>query len=74
MSAAPKPDDFFNTKQIRRLIALMEKHDLAEVDLKNADQRIRIKRGGEVVVAPTAPAAGAAGPAPDAAAPPPADS
>ncbi|MSR26832.1 MAG: acetyl-CoA carboxylase biotin carboxyl carrier protein [Planctomycetaceae bacterium] len=74
MSAAPKPEDSFNTKQIRRLIALMEKHDLAEVDLKNADQRIRIKRGGEVVVAPTAPAAGAAGPAPDAAAPPPADS
>ena len=54
MSAAHKPDDFFNTKQIRRLIALMEKHDLAEVDLKNADQRVRIKRGGEVVVAPTA--------------------
>ena len=50
MSAAPKPDDFFNTKQIRRLISLMEKHDLAEVDLKNADQRVRIKRGGEVVV------------------------
>ena len=74
MSAAPKPDDFFNTKQIRRLIALMEKHDLAEVDLKNADQQVRIKRGGEVVAAPTAPAARAAGPAPDAAAPPPADS
>ena len=54
MSAAHKPDDFFNTKQIRRLIALMEKHDLAEVDLKNADQRVRIKRGGEVVVSPPA--------------------
>ncbi len=60
MSAAHKPDDFFNTKQIRRLIALMEKHDLAEVDLKNADQRVRIKRGGEVVVSPTAPARAAA--------------
>ena len=68
MSAAHKPDDFFNTKQIRRLIALMEKHDLAEVDLKNADQRVRIKRGGEVVVSPSAPTRAAA-PAPAQAAP-----
>jgi acetyl-CoA carboxylase biotin carboxyl carrier protein len=63
MSAAPKPDEFFNNKQIRRLIALMEKHDLAEVDLKNADQRVRIKRGGEVVVSPSAQAPRAAAPA-----------
>jgi acetyl-CoA carboxylase biotin carboxyl carrier protein len=67
MSAAPKPDEFFNNKQIRRLIALMEKHDLAEVDLKNADQRVRIKRGGEVVVSPSAQAPRAAAPAPAAA-------
>ena len=71
MSAAHKPDDFFDAKQLRRLIALMEKHDLAEVDLKNADNRVRIKRGGELVVAPAprhaAPAAPAAAPAPAAA-------
>lgn len=67
MSAAHKPDDFFDTKQLRRLIALMEKHDLAEVDLKNAENRVRIKRGGEVVVAPAAtrtPAAAAPAAAP----------
>jgi acetyl-CoA carboxylase biotin carboxyl carrier protein len=70
MSAAPKPDDFFNAKQIRRLIALMEKHDLSEIDLKHADQRVRIKRGGEVVVAPSRPVAAAAAAAPAAQAPP----
>lgn len=69
MSAAHKPDDFFDTKQLRRLIALMEKHDLAEVDLKNAENRVRIKRGGDVIVAPAparspATAAPAAAPAP----------
>ena len=70
MSAAQKPDDFFNAKQIRRLIALMEKHDLSELDLKHADQRVRIKRGGEVVVAPARPAAAAPAGAPAAPAAP----
>jgi acetyl-CoA carboxylase biotin carboxyl carrier protein len=72
MSAAHKPDDIFNVKRVRRLIALMKKHDLAEIDLKHADQRVRIKRGGEVVVAPSAAAPRAAAPA--AAAPPATDS
>jgi acetyl-CoA carboxylase biotin carboxyl carrier protein len=74
MSAAHKPDDIFNVKRVRRLIALMKKHDLAEIDLKHADQRVRIKRGGEVVVAPSAAAPRAAAPAPAAAAPPATDS
>ena len=66
MSAAHKPDDIFNEKRVRRLIALMKKHDLAEIDLKRADQRVRIKRGGDVVIAPSASAprvASAAAPA-----------
>jgi len=59
MSAAHKPEDIFNVKRVRRLIALMKRHDLAEIDLKQADQRVRIKRGGEVVAQPVfaAPAA-----------------
>ena len=75
MSAANKPDDIFNEKRVRRLIALMKKHDLAEIDLKRADQRVRIKRGGEVVIAPSTSAPrGAAAPAPAPAAAPAADS
>jgi acetyl-CoA carboxylase biotin carboxyl carrier protein len=70
MSAAPNPGDLFEVKKVRRLIELMKEHDLSELDLKQGDNRVRIRRGGEVV-AYTAPAAaparpGAAGPAPTA--------
>jgi acetyl-CoA carboxylase biotin carboxyl carrier protein len=50
MSAAENPGDLFNVKKVRRLIELMKEHDLAEIDIKQADHRVRIKRGGEVVV------------------------
>jgi len=62
MSAAHKPEDIFNVKRVRRLIALMKRHDLAEIDLKQADQRVRIKRGSDGAFQPTtAPAARSAG-------------
>jgi len=71
--------DVFDVRKVRRLVELMNDHDLAEVDLRQADQRIRLRRGGEPVlttvaapVAPTAatpPAAPAGEPAPAAAAP-----
>ena len=59
MSAAPTPGDIFDVKKVRRLIELMKEHDLSELDLKQADNRVRIRRGGEVVAysAPAAPAA-----------------
>jgi len=53
MSAAHKPEDIFNVKRVRRLIALMKRHDLAEIDLKQADQRVRIKRGGDGAFQPS---------------------
>jgi acetyl-CoA carboxylase biotin carboxyl carrier protein len=62
--------DIFDVKRIRRLVELMNEHDLAEVDLRQADLRIRLRKGGEpLIVAPSAakpaaaPAAGAAEPA-----------
>jgi acetyl-CoA carboxylase biotin carboxyl carrier protein len=74
MSAAKKSVDLFDVKKVRQLIELMEEHDLAEIDLKQGDHGVRIKRGGEVVALPAAmsaahrgPAAAAPGPAPDAA-------
>jgi acetyl-CoA carboxylase biotin carboxyl carrier protein len=42
-------DDVFSVERIRDLIGLMKEHDLSEVDLKQADQQIRLVRGGQVI-------------------------
>jgi acetyl-CoA carboxylase biotin carboxyl carrier protein len=78
----PRP---FDVNTIRDLVRLMSRHDLSEIDLHWGDERIRLRRGGQVVsapavaVAPPAPvaaslpaahAAGSLAPAPPAAAPP----
>ena len=42
-----KQDSVFEVNKIRELIELMQEHDLSEVDLKQADQRIRLRRGGD---------------------------
>ncbi len=39
--------DIFDVKKVRRLVELMKEHDLAEIDLRQSDQRIRIRRGAE---------------------------
>jgi acetyl-CoA carboxylase biotin carboxyl carrier protein len=69
MCAAQNPGDIFDVKKVRRLIELMKEHDLSELDLKQADNRVRIRRGGEVV-AYSAPAVAAARPAAPAASEP----
>ena len=38
--------DIFDVKRIRRLVELMNEHELAEIDLRQADQRIRLAQGG----------------------------
>ncbi|QDS89392.1 Acetyl-CoA biotin carboxyl carrier [Rosistilla ulvae] len=63
--------DVFDIEQIRKLVELMEEHNLAEVDLKQDEKQIKLCRGG-VAAAPApmmmqAPVAAAA-PAPVAAA------
>lgn len=52
-------DDVFSVERIRDLIGLMKEHDLSEVDLKQADQQIRLVRGGQVISV-AAPAASVA--------------
>ena len=75
------PDDVFDVDRIRRLVELMEQHDLREVDLRQAEQRIRLCRGAELVYASpaqtsavatpqTPPAAWAGNPSPAASMPP----
>lgn len=68
MSASHGSGDIFELKKLRRLIELMKEHDLSEVDLKQADQRVRVRRGGEALPASapfvvSAPRAAAAAPA-----------
>ena len=43
-----KADEVFDIDRIRKLIDLMKEHDLAEIDLRQNQQRIRLSRGGPV--------------------------
>jgi len=47
--------DVFDLDRLRRLIELMEAHDLAEIDLQQGDEKVKLRRGGELV--PALPAA-----------------
>ena len=64
---APRP---FDVHTVEYLLKLMTEHDLAEVDLKEGDQRIRLRKGGDApVVYAAAPAHHAPPPTHHAAAP-----
>jgi acetyl-CoA carboxylase biotin carboxyl carrier protein len=64
--------DVFDVRKVRRFIELMNEHDLSEIDLRQADQRIRLRRGPEMVT--VAGAAPSIAPAPVASARPAGDS
>lgn len=79
--ADPNPQgqqDVFDVRKIRRLVELMREHELSEMDLRQGETRIQIRRGSPPVVATSgrssaaqpAPAAVAAEAAPAAAQPP----
>lgn len=47
----------FNVRTIKELVGLMSTHDLSEIDLRDGEQRVRLRRGGkEVVTLSTGPA------------------
>jgi len=79
MESSDKPEqgsaDVFEIERIRQIIELMKEHDLNEVDLRQDEQRIRLRRGDEgpatVISAAPQPAPSAA-PAPATPAPAPA--
>jgi len=55
--------DIFDVRKIRRLVELMKEHDLGEIDLRQGDTRIQLRRT-VAVAAPAVPAvAGSAAPA-----------
>jgi acetyl-CoA carboxylase biotin carboxyl carrier protein len=70
----PTGHDVFDLERIRQLVELMKEHDLGEIDLRQAKQRIRLSRGSTtepVLVSapaapPAAPAAASPSPAPQA--------
>ena len=73
MAKAKEETSVFDVKKVRELIELMEEHDLNEVDLRQSDQRLRLRRGGKmtsVQASPAAPAPVAAVSAPAGAAAP----
>lgn len=69
MAKSKEESSVFDVDHVRQLIELMESYELNEVDLRQADQRIRLRRGGAAPVAVTSTPAPAAALAPAAAAP-----
>lgn len=60
--------DVFNIERLRELVELMEQHNLHQVELRQGEQQIQLKRGGDVQMIPAAaPAPAPAQPAPAAA-------
>jgi acetyl-CoA carboxylase biotin carboxyl carrier protein len=55
--------DIFDVRKIRRLVELMQEHDLAEIDLRQGETRIQLRRGGVPLPPAPAPAQAAAAPA-----------
>ena len=50
--------DIFDVRKIRRLVELMKEHDLSEIDLREGETRIQIRRGADPVVTLAGGAAG----------------
>ena len=62
MGGSSGKPEVFDVQNIRRLVELMNQHDLSEMDLRQGDMRIQLRRGGELVVGRPAVAQPAAAP------------
>ena len=51
------PGDVFDVRKVRKFIELMNEHDLAEIDLRQGEQRIRLRRGPETIAVSALPTA-----------------
>jgi acetyl-CoA carboxylase biotin carboxyl carrier protein len=49
------PADVFDVRKVRKFIELMNEHDLTEIDLRQGDQRLRLRRGPETVTVAAMP-------------------
>lgn len=62
------PSDVFELDRLRQLIELMETHDLTEINLRQGNEKVKLRRGSVVTAAPVSVAPVAAAPVPQAAA------
>ena len=69
-SGGGNADDVFDVRRVRRLVELMQEFELAEIDLRQAEQRIRLRKDQDPVIAAGAYAPLAHAYAPPAMAPP----
>lgn len=58
-NGGPNPGDVFDVRKVRRFVELMKEHELAEIDLRDGERRIRLRTDrdlpGSFTVAPAAP-------------------
>lgn len=54
-NSGPIPGDVFDVRKVRKFIELMNEHDLAEIDLRQGEQRIRLRRGPDAVTVAAMP-------------------
>jgi acetyl-CoA carboxylase biotin carboxyl carrier protein len=59
-NAGPGASDVFDVRKVRRLVELMDEFELSELDLRQGDQRIRLRRGNLAAAAELAAASHAA--------------
>src|SRR5208282_5908932 len=60
MSGPTPNQDIFDLRRVRRLVELMKEHDLSEIDIREGDTRIQLRRGVDPMVTVAAPRAAAA--------------
>ena len=68
MGDSSSNEEIFDVQKLRRLVELMNEHDLNEMDLRQGDMRIQLRRGEKPVISeaasrPAAPASMASPPA-----------
>jgi acetyl-CoA carboxylase biotin carboxyl carrier protein len=54
-NSGSSPGDVFDVKKVRKFIELMNEHDLTEIDLRQGEQRLRLRRGPETVTVSSQP-------------------
>ncbi|NQU22649.1 MAG: acetyl-CoA carboxylase biotin carboxyl carrier protein [Candidatus Nealsonbacteria bacterium] len=47
MAGSSSEQDIFDVEKINRLVELMEDHDLKEIDLRQGETRVRLRRGAD---------------------------
>jgi acetyl-CoA carboxylase biotin carboxyl carrier protein len=52
MGSSGSGEDVFDVRRVRRLVELMQEFELAEIDLRQAEQRIRLRKDQEPIVVP----------------------